>query len=96
MRVKMGCRSRRKVRQLLLNRDGSKCYLCQDKMLPHEMSVDHVIPRENKGTNELENLRLTHPWCNESRHWKGKKLEYFKILSTDQRRKLYDHNHTKL
>jgi len=37
------------------------CYLCGE---PGADTVDHVIPVAEGGTNELDNLRPAHGWCN--------------------------------
>ncbi len=55
-------------------RDEDICWLCGvvvDKRLPgtdpNGPTVDHVVPRENGGTNDLGNLRLAHLRCNSAR-----------------------------
>ena len=62
----------------LLERDGNQCALCGKPFdltiaWPHPDSVtfDHIIPRCRRGTNELENLQLTHERCNQE---KGKRV----------------------
>lgn len=53
-------------------RDGTDCSLCCepiDMALRHpekmRASVDHILPRAHGGTNDPENLQLTHLWCNQ-------------------------------
>lgn len=56
----------------LAQRDGAGCKLC-DKPIdmtlryPEKMraSVDHIVPRAHGGTNDPDNLQLTHLWCNQ-------------------------------
>jgi 5-methylcytosine-specific restriction endonuclease McrA len=55
----------------VLNSHGSICYLCNNEIditLPrrskHGPTVDHVIPLSRGGSDELDNLRLTHWECN--------------------------------
>jgi hypothetical protein len=56
----------------LANRDGTDCSLCGDPIdlelrHPHLMraSVDHVVPVARGGTDDPENLKLAHLWCNQ-------------------------------
>ena len=53
-------------------RRQTTCWICGqpvDKTLtgPEGPSVDHVIPRRDGGTNQLDNLRLAHLRCNSAR-----------------------------
>lgn len=57
------------IKNLLLVRDGSVCYLCKQTMSikhigDHLMTVDHIIPKSRGGSDQLWNLRLTHKICN--------------------------------
>jgi|GEM_PF-1591443 len=56
----------------LAKRDGIDCSICGDPVDlgavrpdPFRPSIDHYIPRSNGGTNDPENLRLSHLWCNQ-------------------------------
>lgn len=61
----------RKNRKQVLERGGWTCEICE---LPiyHEASpfddrapaVDHIIPVRHGGTDDLDNLRAAHRWCN--------------------------------
>ena len=63
----------------LRQRDGDACWLCgcpvdfsiSDRKNPKVWSRDHVIPRSWGGSDLLENLRLAHQGCNESRGCKS-------------------------
>jgi hypothetical protein len=63
---------RRKIsRAAIGDRDGWRCNICHrpvDKRRRHPdplaPSIDHVIPLSQGGTNDLENLQLTHLVCN--------------------------------
>jgi 5-methylcytosine-specific restriction endonuclease McrA len=57
-------RAWRIVRQWILQRDQHVCWLCGRK---GANSVDHVVPRERGGTDELGNLRAAHASCNSRR-----------------------------
>lgn len=52
-----------KKKKQLLERDGSKCFLC-DKELGEDITVDHLIPLVAGGANELSNMVLMHEECN--------------------------------
>ncbi|MGX9349179.1 HNH endonuclease [Microbacterium sp. KNMS] len=55
--------------------DGWHCWLCEgavDRSLIGSASIwrpslDHVVPRVHGGSDELDNLRLAHWWCNVAR-----------------------------
>ena len=47
-------------------KQGSLCPLCRN-LLPcggQAVHVDHIIPISDGGSNDLNNLQLTHKWCN--------------------------------
>jgi hypothetical protein len=56
----------------LLERDGPWCHVCgfeirefsQATQTPYTASCDHIAPKANGGTNDLENLKLAHKMCN--------------------------------
>ncbi|WP_370467474.1 HNH endonuclease signature motif containing protein [Pseudonocardia hydrocarbonoxydans] len=35
------------------------------------IEIDHIIPRSQKGSSDLKNLRLMHGHCHDSRHSKA-------------------------
>lgn len=55
------------VWNLLRQRDGGNCGICGNIILPGEESVDHIIPKISGGSQDAENLRLTHRFCNMSK-----------------------------
>ena len=60
---------KRKDLVALIKRDGLKCQLCNEDIDMSRIglfgvSIDHIVPRSKGGTDELENLRLTHCICN--------------------------------
>jgi hypothetical protein len=51
-------------RRWIYARDGGRCAIC-GRAVPFEaMHVDHVRPRLEGGTDDVDNLRVTHPRCN--------------------------------
>jgi 5-methylcytosine-specific restriction endonuclease McrA len=49
--------------EVLLSRDGNKCYLCsRDLMLP--VHIDHIVPRARGGSEAITNLAVVHAKCN--------------------------------
>lgn len=66
-----------KILEKLVQRDGYICKIC-DKPIdlsirkgPNTATIDHIIPRSLKGTNNINNLRIAHAICN---HTRGNKL----------------------
>lgn len=58
----------------ILLRDGDQCSLCGSRIDlalkypdPMSRSVDHIVPYSKGGADVVENLRLTHLRCNQSR-----------------------------
>jgi 5-methylcytosine-specific restriction endonuclease McrA len=70
----------RRVRSLVLERDGYVCWLCG---LPGANSVDHVHPVSLGGaTHDPMNLRAAHYSCNSKR---GNRTEVQRMLKTSRR-----------
>jgi hypothetical protein len=45
-----------------------KCPLCQGRLEPNKSkSYDHVIDKKYQGSGDLDNVQLTHPYCNNSK-----------------------------
>lgn len=68
------------IRRAILERDAGTCQICfvavpgwAEFPSPLSAAVDHIIPVAQTGTpnNELDNLRLTHAWCNSTRKHTG-------------------------
>lgn len=61
-------RVRNKPKRLRIFRNsGGKCYWCGGTITYDEMTVDHLIPSSQEGTNEEKNLVASHKHCNEKR-----------------------------
>lgn len=43
------------------------CGICELK-IENSFEIDHIIPLSRNGTHTLENLQLTHPICNRTKH----------------------------
>lgn len=50
----------------LAERDGLVCGFCGGALTLAGADVDHIVPRALGGTNDFDNLRLAHPYCNRS------------------------------
>ena len=60
-----------KQRLMLHQKQGYRCALCQVPFGPGEgIDADHITPRAEGGTDDVQNLRLVHPWCHQQRHQK--------------------------
>jgi 5-methylcytosine-specific restriction endonuclease McrA len=65
-------RHKRRLRKLIIARDGVNCWICgAPTLLQYSQrnsrkyaSLDHVIPRSQGGTDNISNLRLAHQGCN--------------------------------
>src|SRR5690349_19945243 len=48
----------------LYERDMGICQICYRTANILDCNVDHIVPVAKGGTNDLDNLQLTHIWCN--------------------------------
>lgn len=61
-------RERRWNKKELLRRDGNLCALCKEPMLTmKDITIDHIQPVSKGGTDDIKNLQLAHPHCNQKR-----------------------------
>ena len=58
-----------------LRRDNYTCQYCFAKLTKNNTTVDHVIPRQQGGSNEVDNLKACCFSCNQ----KKSKKEYYLI-----------------
>lgn len=62
-----------RIRSALLVRDhiigkGWRCWVCEQiETDPRRLTIEHITPRSQGGTDELGNLALSHASCNYSR-----------------------------
>lgn len=59
-----GGRGSQALRRACLGEYGTRCHLCG---LDGADTADHLIPRSEGGTDDLENLRPAHQACNSAR-----------------------------
>jgi hypothetical protein len=55
------------TRYKVLERDKFKCQLCGKSPPQIELEVDHIVPKAEKGRDNIENLRSTCKDCNRGR-----------------------------
>jgi len=48
----------------LYQRDMGICQVCFRYADIRDCNVDHVVPAADGGTDDMDNLQLTHYWCN--------------------------------
>ena len=53
------------MRQRVKNRDGNRCVLCKRTV---GLTVDHIKPKRDGGTNTMGNLRTLCDACHAARH----------------------------
>ena len=59
----------RSKRQSVLKRDGWKCVYCRTDLrkMYYDIHIDHRLPVDMGGTNDLANLQATCAYCNEEK-----------------------------
>lgn len=65
-------------RHSIFLRDGYRCQYCGQEFPPHELTYDHVIPRQNGGDTSWENILTACVDCNtlkrnQHANWGGKR-----------------------
>jgi HNH endonuclease len=53
-----------RVRNAVIARDQMVCQICHKKVQPEDLHLDHFEPVVAGGTNDADNLRVTHARCN--------------------------------
>lgn len=56
--------NRAKYKKQLIALNGSNCYLCSKELSDDEITIDHIVPIINGGTNDLDNLGICCEACN--------------------------------
>jgi 5-methylcytosine-specific restriction endonuclease McrA len=51
----------------ILNRDGYRCHICTKRVLPKDLSFDHLIPISKGGPHTRQNVAVAHLSCNKKR-----------------------------
>ncbi len=64
---RMNSKKNKQAKNKLLDRFGSVCFWCEKPLSKAELTVDHLIPLSQGGSNNLENLRLACLCCNKKR-----------------------------
>jgi hypothetical protein len=66
---------RTQIVDILCERDGSVCYLCEVEFVPEDftstdsnkVTIDHIVPRSKGGADDLDNYGLAHFSCNQEK-----------------------------
>jgi 5-methylcytosine-specific restriction endonuclease McrA len=56
--------NKRKIRRFLFNRDGTGCFYCNTRLNFETATIDHLIPKSQGGSDNLDNLVLACHECN--------------------------------
>lgn len=58
---------------------GGQCYLCHKEFIKKsDITIDHLVAKSMGGNDSIENLRLAHIECNQSK--KNMSLEEYAVL----------------
>jgi 5-methylcytosine-specific restriction endonuclease McrA len=61
-------RAKRNRKKRLIEQYGSRCQLCKRGLATAEITLDHITPKSEGGSNNISNLRLACYSCNYRRH----------------------------
>lgn len=91
----MGAQERRRqkrIREYVINRDGSICCYCDKVLTPEAVTMEHIVPDSKRGTFNTTNLTVSCSDCNNRRgnkpffeyckqfNWETDKLVKYKKL----------------
>jgi hypothetical protein len=91
----MGAQERRRqkrIRDYVINRDGSLCCYCDKVLIPETVTMEHIVPDSKRGTFNTTNLTVSCSECNNKRgnrpffdyckqfNWSEEKIGKFKKL----------------
>ncbi len=62
------------IKRAVIKRDNQVCQICQKRLKPEEINIDHIYPYALGGGNNFINLMVLCEECNQD---KGKRKEYF-------------------
>jgi 5-methylcytosine-specific restriction endonuclease McrA len=51
------------------------CWVCGVHVPPEEATLEHIQPLSEGGSSHVENLAISHAWCNHQRHARAKLTE---------------------
>ena len=54
-----------KLRNAIIQRDGTECFFCRKQIPEMEMTVEHLLSKQNGGSDHMDNLALAHKFCNQ-------------------------------
>lgn len=69
------------IRQDVFKRDGGKCKVCSSNK---DLSLDHIIPRSDGGTNEIENLQTLCRRCNSAKNNRRARVKVGQTSANDR------------
>ena len=49
----------------IIRRDNQVCYLCGEYVESGDTEFDHVVPLSRGGHHVMDNIKVTHSWCNQ-------------------------------
>jgi 5-methylcytosine-specific restriction endonuclease McrA len=47
------------------------CWICGEHVVHADATLEHILPRSEGGSSHLENLAISHDFCNNQRHIHG-------------------------
>lgn len=60
----MRTQTKQELIELLKSRDGDSCFICRKPFEEEQPTIDHWVPKAVGGSDEIDNLRITHRKCN--------------------------------
>lgn len=85
----MDKRKKKTYKRYVYIRDGKECFFCHKELFFKQVSLDHYLPKSNKGSDDIFNLVCSCKRCNK---FKGHKLpeDYSEVLVRQFRQAVED------
>lgn len=71
------------IKERLHTQQGGLCHLCRQQLKLEDAELDHVIPVSLGGSDEAENIKLAHRFCNRSRRNSSVEAARARLASLD-------------
>lgn len=53
------------TKQIIMKKSNGICAICGKPIYQEDLTIDHINPLSRGGTNDIDNLRATHKFCNQ-------------------------------
>ena len=70
---------KKSIRSRLSESQNHRCCWCGEYLTDENSTIEHIIPKNNGGTNHVDNLAISCSWCNHLRGYEDMNSFHKKI-----------------